>query len=88
MSLQAIAVITAVIFLFAYLFYSRRIEKILDIKPDRKTPALTQYDGVDYVPAKHWTVLFGHHFASIAGAAPIIGPIIAVSIWGLSLIHI
>jgi len=39
-------------------------------------------DGVDYVPAKHWTVLFGHHFASISGAAPIIGPILALSIWG------
>ncbi|MHC4643606.1 MAG: carbon starvation CstA family protein, partial [Planctomycetota bacterium] len=39
-------------------------------------------DGVDYVPAKHWTILFGHHFASIAGAAPIIGPVIACLYWG------
>ncbi|MBN1354513.1 MAG: carbon starvation protein A, partial [Candidatus Omnitrophica bacterium] len=38
--------------------------------------------GVDFIPAKHWTVLFGHHFASIAGAAPVIGPILAVSVWG------
>ena len=46
------------------------------------TPAHKNYDGVDYVPAKNWLVLFGHHFSSIAGAAPIIGPIIALSIWG------
>jgi len=52
------------------------------MNPDRTTPAHTKYDGVDFVPAKHWTVLFGHHFASIAGAAPVVGPIIAISIWG------
>jgi len=74
--------ITFVLFFFGYKFYSRNIEKILDIKPGRKTPAYTEYDGVDYVPVKHWTVLFGHHFASISGAAPIIGPILALSIWG------
>ncbi|MBC8218517.1 MAG: carbon starvation protein A, partial [Planctomycetes bacterium] len=39
-------------------------------------------DGVDYVPARHWSILFGHHFASIAGAAPIIGPVIACLYWG------
>lgn len=37
---------------------------------------------MDYVPAKNWLVLFGHHFASIAGAGPIIGPVIAVMLWG------
>jgi len=37
---------------------------------------------VDYVPAKNWLVLFGHHFSSIAGAGPIIGPVIAVMLWG------
>ncbi|MCK4374171.1 MAG: carbon starvation protein A, partial [Candidatus Brocadiae bacterium] len=46
------------------------------------TPAVQLNDGVDYVPAKHWTILFGHHFASIAGAAPIIGPVIACMLWG------
>jgi len=70
------------LFLFGYLFYSKRIEKFLKIDRGRKTPAYRKYDGVDYVPAKHWTILFGHHFASIAGAAPIIGPILAVSVWG------
>ncbi|MBL7156681.1 MAG: carbon starvation protein A [Candidatus Omnitrophica bacterium] len=69
-------------FLFGFFFYSKRVEKLIKIDPRRKTPAYTKYDGVDYVPAKHWSVLFGHHFASIAGAAPIVGPILAVSIWG------
>ena len=40
------------------------------------------YDSVDYIPAKNWLVLFGHHFASIAGAGPIIGPILAVGYFG------
>ena len=73
----------AVFLLFlGYRFYGNRIEKLYGIEPDRKTPAVENYDGVDYVPARNWFVLFGHHFASIAGAAPIIGPVIAVSIWG------
>jgi len=77
-----IVIASAVLFLFGYVFYSKKIEALMKIDPKRKTPAYRKYDGVDYVPAKHWSVLFGHHFASIAGAAPIIGPIIAVSIWG------
>jgi len=71
-----------VLFWLGYQFYSRSFARIWDIDASRKTPAIANYDGVDYVPAKHWTVLFGHHFASIAGAAPVIGPIIALSIWG------
>lgn len=71
-----------VLFLLGYKFYSRAFAKIWDIDSSRETPAVTHHDGVDYVPAKHWTILFGHHFASIAGAAPVIGPIIALSIWG------
>jgi carbon starvation protein len=71
-----------VFFIFGYTVYSRIIEKFLKIDPKKKTPAYRRYDGVDYVPAKHWSILFGHHFASIAGAAPIIGPVLAVSIWG------
>ena len=70
------------LFLFGYVCYSKVISKAFRIDPKRKTPAYRKYDGVDYVPVKHWTVLFGHHFASIAGAAPIIGPVLAVSIWG------
>jgi carbon starvation protein len=58
------------------------IKKIFPIDPQRKTPALERGDSLDYVPAKNWLILFGHHFASIAGAAPIIGPVIAFSVWG------
>lgn len=77
-----IALGAIVLFWLGYLFYSRAFAKVWNIDPSRDTPAKTHYDGVDYVPAKHWTVLFGHHFASIAGAAPIIGPILALGLWG------
>lgn len=65
-----------------YKLYGRIIEKLWDVDPKNETPAHTDYDGVDYVPAKHWSILFGHHFASIAGAGPIIGPVIACLYWG------
>ncbi len=82
--MNSIIIVTGVFILFilGYRFYALKIEKILDVNPQRKTPAYEKSDGVDFVPARHWTILFGHHFSSIAGAAPIIGPIIAVSIWG------
>jgi len=82
MNIPVLIVSCVLFFYFGIRFYSKRLGKIIGVDPSRKTPAHTKYDGVDYVPAKHWTVLFGHHFASIAGAAPIVGPIIAVSIWG------
>ena len=68
-------------FLTGYLVYSRFIaRRIYRLDPDFVTPAHQFEDGVDFVPTnKH--VLFGHHFTSVAGAAPIIGPAIAV-IWG------
>ena len=72
----------AVIFIIAYKFYAAKIESLWDIDPIRPTPAVTKFDGVDYVPSKHWFMLFGHHFASIAGAGPIIGPVMAVCFWG------
>ena len=68
--------------LLGYLLYGRIIVRLWGVDPTRKTPAITHPDGVDYVPAKHWTVLFGHHFSSIAGAGPIIGPVIACFYWG------
>ncbi|MFH1645341.1 MAG: carbon starvation protein A [Candidatus Omnitrophota bacterium] len=70
------------IFWFGYVVYAEKINRIFKPDPNKKTPAHFNYDGVDFVPARHWSMLFGHHFASIAGAAPIIGPILAVSIWG------
>jgi carbon starvation protein len=64
-----------------YLFYSKFIaEKIYRLDPDFVTPAHELRDGVDYVPTNRF-VLWGHHFTSVAGAAPIVGPAIAV-IWG------
>ncbi len=64
-----------------YFVYSKFIcEKIFQLDGKYKTPAHTQKDGIDYVPTNKY-VLWGHHFTSVAGAAPIIGPAIAV-IWG------
>lgn len=64
-----------------YLFYSKFIaERIYRLDPNYRTPAHTMGDGVDYVPTNRF-VLWGHHFTSVAGAAPIVGPAIAV-IWG------
>jgi len=65
-----------VVFLLAYRFYGRLLEKIFGVEIDRQTPAVLNGDGVDYVPTRP-SVLFGHHFASIAGAGPIVGPIMA-----------
>jgi len=63
-------------FLTAYATYGAWLSKQWGIDPKRKTPAHTRTDGVDFVPAKA-PVLLGHHFASISGAGPIIGPITA-----------
>jgi carbon starvation protein len=64
-----------------YLFYSRFIAtRIYKLDPNFRTPAHEFEDGVDFVPTNRF-VLWGHHFTSVAGAAPIVGPAIAV-IWG------
>ncbi|MDH7481110.1 MAG: carbon starvation CstA family protein [Armatimonadota bacterium] len=65
------------LFLFAYKFYGRYIANIFSVDDSRSTPACEMCDDVDYVPAKP-LVLFGHHFASIAGAGPILGPTMAM----------
>lgn len=77
-----IVIITLVLFFWAYRFYAKKLEALWQIDPKRSTPAFSKYDSMDYIPAKNWLVLFGHHFASIAGAGPIIGPVIAVMLWG------
>lgn len=73
-----------------YRFYAARIDRDV-VQPDAsfETPATSQNDGVDYVPSKP-AVLFGHNFASIAGAGPVIGPIIAMHHfgWALTLVWI
>jgi len=76
-----LAVIALLSFYLGYRFYSRFIsDRILGLDEDITTPAHEFNDGVDFVPTKR-QILFGHHFTSIAGAAPIIGPCIA-AYWG------
>ncbi|MBV4366938.1 carbon starvation CstA family protein [Erwinia phyllosphaerae] len=61
----------------AWRFYSRFIaDKVFELDDRRLTPAERLNDGLDYVPTNKW-VLFGHHFAAIAGAGPLVGPILA-----------
>jgi carbon starvation protein len=68
--------IALLMYVVAYRFYGGFITQRLDVNDSKKTPSHTMYDGVDYCPAKP-PVLLGHHFASIAGAGPIVGPVIA-----------
>ena len=68
-------------YVLVYRFYARYLgARIFKLDPTRSTPAHEMEDGVDYVPCRR-VVLFGHHYASIAGLAPMLGPAIAV-IWG------
>ena len=81
--MPAIVVFVAVLAIFAlgYRYYSTYLaEHVYALDPTFVTPAHEFEDGVDYVPTNRH-VLFGHHFTSIAGAAPIVGPAIAV-VWG------
>lgn len=76
-----IAVLGIVIYVVLYFTYGKKLEsQVVKADNSNKAPSERLYDGVDYVPAKA-PVLFGHHFASIAGAAPIIGPVLAMA-WG------
>lgn len=68
---------TLCVFAIAYRYYSAFIAtKILVLDDSRETPAHTYYDGQNYYPTNKW-VLFGHHFAAITGAGPLIGPVLA-----------
>lgn len=71
-------VVTSIcVYLIAYRFYSRFLaDKVTQLNKDRLTPAWKYNDGLDYVPTNRF-VLFGHHFAAIAGAGPLVGPILA-----------
>ncbi len=81
MNAALLAVIVLVAFALGYRFYSRFLtEVVFQLNADEPVPSREFEDGVDYVPTPRH-VLWGHHFASIAGAAPIVGPAIAV-IWG------
>ena len=77
--MQALYIVIPVlcIFTIAYRFYSAFIAaKVMALDDTRVTPAHTKYDGANYHPMSRW-VLFGHHFAAIAGAGPLVGPVLA-----------
>ena len=78
-SINALWIVTAAIsiYLIAYRFYALYIAKnVMRLDANRFTPAVRLNDGLDYVPT-HKNVLFGHHFAAIAGAGPLVGPVLA-----------
>jgi carbon starvation protein len=65
------------IYFIAYRFYGLFVaNRVLGVQPERPTPAVRHNDGLDYVPTNQY-VLFGHHFAAIAGAGPLVGPVLA-----------
>lgn len=81
MDVLLLIVVTFVGYLVAYHTYGRYLaRRVFRIDPDRPVPAHALADGVDYVPTRKG-IVFGHHFTSIAGTGPIVGPAIAV-IWG------
>ncbi len=92
MSVVMIEVALAIFILYAvaYVFHGRKLLERRVVKADaaRKTPAIEMFDGVDYVPTNKY-VLYGHHFASIAGAGPIVGPAIAMAYgWFLPIVWV
>ncbi len=81
MNTLLMCVVVFVLYIIAYNTYGKFLaKKIFNLDPNRTVPAVEFNDGVDYVPTKK-EVLFGHHYTSIAGLGPIVGPAIAV-IWG------
>jgi carbon starvation protein len=78
-NVNALWVVAAAIsvYVLAYRYYSLFISRrVMQLDPNRLTPAHTRSDGLDYVPTNKG-VLFGHHFAAIAGAGPLVGPVLA-----------
>jgi carbon starvation protein CstA len=78
-SVNSVWLVTAAlcVYFIAYRFYSKFIaDKVLRLDDSRPTPAVRHNDGLDYVPTNKW-VLYGHHFAAIAGAGPLVGPVLA-----------
>ncbi|MCT7447098.1 carbon starvation CstA family protein [Aliarcobacter skirrowii] len=76
-SAMYLVVAAVCIYMIAYRFYGRFVAyKVLELDKNRATPAMINDDGRDYVPTNR-SVLFGHHFAAIAGAGPLVGPILA-----------
>jgi len=79
--LGGILIFSAIFFIVGYFAYGRYMRKVYNLDNTRKVPSETMYDGYDYCPA-HPSVLLGHHFSSIAGAGPIVGPIAAAALFG------
>jgi carbon starvation protein CstA len=78
-TVNAVWLVTAAlsVYFIAYRFYGKYIaERVLQLDDARPTPAVRHNDGMDYVPTNKW-VLYGHHFAAIAGAGPLVGPVLA-----------
>lgn len=72
-----VVVAAVAVYLIAYRYYSLFIaDKVVSLDATRQTPAMRHNDGLDYVPTNKY-VLFGHHFAAIAGAGPLVGPVLA-----------
>lgn len=82
MGAAVLMVLILAVLVAGYLVYGRLVARTLGVDPHRPTPAHSRRDGVDFEPARHWLVLFGHHFSSICGAGPIVGPALAVAYWG------
>jgi carbon starvation protein len=77
MTVLWVMLLAIVVLVLAGRFYSRFLARSLGEDPTRITPAIAKEDGTDYVPTPT-TVVFAHHFASIAGAGPIVGPVLAI----------
>ena len=71
-----IFIVACLLFALAYIKYGKFLSSLFELNDKNHAPSHTMYDGVDYVPTPA-PVLFGHHFSSIAGAGPVLGPIIA-----------
>ena len=81
MNAALLALIAVVLFVLGYRFYSGFLSRrVFELRPDEPVPSQEFQDGIDFVPTR-LQILWGHHFTSIAGAAPIVGPALAV-IWG------
>ena len=77
MNAVVLLVIALCVFALAYRYYAAFLSaKVLVLDPRKRTPSHTLKDGHDYEPTNKW-VLFGHHFAAIAGAGPLVGPVLA-----------
>ena len=79
--LTVLLLLSCLLCLLAYRWYGKFLSDRCQLDDHRMTPANEKEDGIDFVPARA-SVLFGHHFSSIAGAGPIVGPILAATYFG------